>query len=80
MVDLKSNEHTIKQEIAPKKRSRKDPNQFFVVFRRVKSVEVRRRTSDGLKRSASTRTNSQKKITHTLLLGKNEKDTKRGRR
>ena len=59
MVDLKSNEHTTKQKIAPKMRTRKDTNQSFIVFRRVKSVGTRKRTSNGPKSFASIWTNSQ---------------------
>ena len=77
IVDLKSNEHTTKQGNAPRKRTRKDSNQSFIVFGRVKSIEARKRTLDGLKSFAITKTNSQKKITHELQVGKSEKDTKR---
>ena len=68
MVVLKSNAHATKQENAPNRRSRKDTNQSFNVSRRVKFIEARRRTSDGLKSFADTLANSQRKITHTLLL------------
>ena len=80
MVDLKSNEHTTKPEIASKRCTREDSNQSFIVFRSVKSLEARRRTSDGLKSFADAWSTSHKKTTHTMLLGKNEKDTKRGGR
>ena len=54
MVDLKSNEHTTKQKIAPKKGAQERirisrSSQSFIVFRRVHFIEARRRTSDGLK-------------------------------
>ena len=47
------------------------------LFRRTKSIEARRRTSDGLKSFEDVLTNSQKKTTHTLPPGKNGNDTKR---
>ena len=52
-----------------KEAQEKGLNQSCIVVRRVKFIEARRRTSDGLKSFASTKTNSQVKATHTLPLG-----------
>ena len=55
-------------EDSSKKAHKKGFESILHHFRRVKSIEARRRTSNGLKSFASTETNSQKKTTHTLLL------------
>ena len=65
------------KRIAWRRRTRKDSNRSFIVFRRVESIDACRRTSDGLKSFADAQTNSQKKTTRTLPLGKNVNDMQR---
>ena len=78
MVDLKSNEHTTEQEIVSKRRTGKDSNESFNVFRGVTKSKL----ADEYRmycRFLQTRGRSlHKEATRTSGLGKNDRDTTPG--